>query len=75
VADREHASIYQPVNFYTAETLFESIDKEDTIGTFLDMGCGKGRVLAMAAAYGFKEIIGVDLSPQLCMKPYNWRII
>lgn len=64
--DREHASIYQPVNFYTAEKLFESVSSSDLAGAFIDVGCGKGRVLAMAAAYGFKEIIGIDFSPQLC---------
>ena len=66
VIEREHASIYQPVNFYTAERLFQSINAQDLTGTFLDIGCGKGRVLAMAAAYGFKDIIGVDFSAQLC---------
>lgn len=64
--EREHASIYQPVNFYTAERLFQNIDAADLQSGFLDMGCGKGRVVAMAAAYGFKEIIGVDFSAQLC---------
>ena len=64
--EREHASIYQPVNFYTAERLFENIAPPDLNGSFLDMGCGKGRVLAIAAAYGFKELIGVDFSAQLC---------
>jgi SAM-dependent methyltransferase len=62
----EHASIYQPVNYYTAERLFESIDREDLQGAFLDVGCGKGRVLALAAAYGFTDIIGIDFSPKLC---------
>lgn len=66
LADREHASIYQPVNFYTAEKLFGHIDADDLSGTFMDVGCGKGRVLAIAAAYGFREIIGIDLSPMLC---------
>lgn len=65
-ADREHASIYQPVNFYSAEKLFEHIDDTDMKGSFLDIGCGKGRALVMAAAYGFKDIIGIDFSAQLC---------
>jgi SAM-dependent methyltransferase len=64
--DREHASIYQPVNYYTAEKLFSNIDSNDLTGAFLDVGCGKGRVIALAAAYGFQKIIGIDLSPQLC---------
>ena len=62
----EHASIYQPVNYYTAETLFNRLTAEDKKHGFLDMGCGKGRVLAVAAFYGFKNITGVDFSAQLC---------
>lgn len=64
--EREHASIYQPVNYYTAEMLMNKLDKDDTDGSFLDVGCGKGRVLAIAAANGFKDIIGIDFSAQLC---------
>ncbi|HVJ54453.1 MAG TPA: class I SAM-dependent methyltransferase [Aliidongia sp.] len=33
--------------------------------TFVDFGCGKGRALLNAAEYGFKQIIGVEFSPQL----------
>ena len=33
---------------------------------FLDYGCGKGRVLVAAALRPFHEVIGVDLSPELC---------
>ncbi len=32
---------------------------------FIDVGCGKGRVLIVAAAYPFKRIRGVEYSPQL----------
>src|ERR1700710_2266387 len=61
-----HASVYQPINYYIAEELFDQLVLEDIQGALLDLGCGKGRVLAIAAAYGFKEIIGVDFSPALC---------
>lgn len=64
--EREHASIYQPANYFIAEKLFNELDKNDLDGTFLDVGCGKGRILAMAAFYGFKEITGIDFSAQLC---------
>jgi hypothetical protein len=64
--DREHASIYQPVNYYTAEMLMNQLDKNDVKGAFLDIGCGRGRLLAIAASYGFKNIIGIDFSAQLC---------
>jgi SAM-dependent methyltransferase len=33
---------------------------------FVDLGCGKGRVLANAARYPFKSVIGVDFAKQLC---------
>jgi SAM-dependent methyltransferase len=62
----EHASIYQPVNYYTAERLFKSIEEQDLEGSFLDVGCGKGRVLAIAAEHGFTDVIGIDFSPKLC---------
>jgi SAM-dependent methyltransferase len=35
-------------------------------GTFVDIGCGKGRVLMLAAAHGFPHVTGVDYSPALC---------
>lgn len=61
-----HASVYQPINYFIAEHLFDQTTYEDLQGSLLDLGCGKGRVLAVAAAYGFKQIIGVDFSPALC---------
>jgi SAM-dependent methyltransferase len=33
--------------------------------TFIDLGCGKGRVLLMASDYPFKRIIGVEFMPEL----------
>ena len=33
--------------------------------TFIDIGCGKGRALMIASDTPFKEIIGVELNPQL----------
>ena len=33
--------------------------------TFLDIGCGKGRVLMMASETPFQRIVGVELSPPL----------
>ena len=33
--------------------------------TFIDLGCGKGRVLMMAADYPFLKVSGVELSPKL----------
>jgi SAM-dependent methyltransferase len=37
-----------------------------TGGRFVDIGCGKGRVLMVAARHGFTRITGVEYSPALC---------
>lgn len=33
--------------------------------TFIDLGCGKGRVLLMASDYPFQRIVGVEFMPEL----------
>jgi SAM-dependent methyltransferase len=35
-------------------------------GTFVDFGSGKGRVLLLALQYGFRRVVGVEFSPELC---------
>ena len=37
----------------------------------VDIGCGKGRVLMMAAEYAFREIVGVELDPALARVARN----
>jgi SAM-dependent methyltransferase len=66
VEDRKHLSMYEPVNYYTSSRLFDYLQPSDFKTTFLDVGCGKGRLLAMGAAYGFSDIIGIDFSKKLC---------
>jgi len=34
--------------------------------TFVDVGCGKGRALLIAAGFPFARLLGVELSPGLC---------
>ena len=33
--------------------------------TFIDLGCGKGRALVLAAQFGFRRVIGVEFDPVL----------
>lgn len=33
--------------------------------TFIDFGCGKGRAVMLASQMGFREVIGVELNPEL----------
>jgi len=55
--------------------------------TFVDVGCGKGRVLLLAALHGFKKIVGIEFAPALCQlakrnlndfagpHPLEWSVI
>jgi SAM-dependent methyltransferase len=33
--------------------------------TFVDLGCGKGRAMMLAAELPFREVVGIDISPSL----------
>src|SRR5215469_12963808 len=33
--------------------------------TFLDLGCGKGRALLLASEFNFREVVGVELNPDM----------
>lgn len=33
---------------------------------FVDIGCGKGKVLLLASGFGFKKVIGIEFSGELC---------
>ena len=63
-----HASIYQACNYYVLERGFDYLLRlpENERNNFTDFGCGKGRVVAVAAYYGFKNITGIDFAPALC---------
>lgn len=63
--DRRYATWYEPVNYYSAGWLFDQLQPADIQTQLLDVGCGKGRVLAVAAAYGFRRLCGIDFSPKL----------
>jgi len=64
--NRQHASIYQACNYYVLEKGFDFMTARGIREPLVDFGCGKGRVLAVAARYGFTEITGVEFSPALC---------
>lgn len=45
--------------------LLETLPPEAKAGTLVDYGCGKGRVLLLAAEAGFVKIVGVEFDPAL----------
>jgi SAM-dependent methyltransferase len=63
--------VYQPINFYIAEKLFSTLTQAEKQSALLDVGCGKGRVLAMAAHHGFRRVYGVELAAPLCAISQN----
>jgi SAM-dependent methyltransferase len=63
--DISHATIYMPVSYTLLEEIFEQLPA--TIRRhFLDLGCGKGRALCVAAHIGFKQVTGLDFARDLC---------
>ena len=65
--DVSHAAIYMPVSYYLMQETFEQLPATAR-NHFLDIGCGKGRSLCMAAHAGFKQVTGLDFSKVLCDK-------
>lgn len=67
-----HASIYQGTNYFLIEKAFEYLKSEKANNHLVDFGSGKGRILVVAAYYGFKCITGIDFSASLCREAeYN----
>jgi SAM-dependent methyltransferase len=62
----EHAELYQGANYYLLEKVFDHLQTIEANQNLLDFGCGKGRVLAVAAYYGFTKITGIDFAKELC---------
>jgi|KBSSwiS6_1023812.scaffolds.fasta_scaffold01060_2 SAM-dependent methyltransferase len=67
--DISKASPYEALNYYILQKLlanFRKLYPEEK--SIVDVGCGKGRVLAVAAYFGFTKITGVDFAKELCEK-------
>lgn len=64
--NKKSAYIYQPVNYYVAEKAFFYVAGQIENPVLVDFGCGRGRILAIAAYLGFKQITGVEFAPKLC---------
>ncbi|MFM6925377.1 MAG: class I SAM-dependent methyltransferase [Ferruginibacter sp.] len=63
--DISHATIYMPVSYTLLEEAFKHVNLI-TSNHFLDIGCGKGRALCVAAHQGFKKVTGLDFARDLC---------
>lgn len=63
--DISQSTIYMPVAYKMLEILFNKIRLRN-YKHFLDIGCGKGRALCVAAYFGVEKITGIDFYPELC---------
>ena len=57
---------YMPSNYKLLEHVFKEVNRYNHNQTFLDIGCGKGRAMMVAAHYDFKKITGVEINLDYC---------
>ncbi len=62
--DITHSTMYMAAPYMMLDIFYEKSNLKNS-KHFLDIGCGKGRALFVAATYGAKKITGVDLSSKL----------
>ncbi len=62
--DTSHATLYMPASYDLLEKLFSWL-QPFKLEHFTDIGCGKGRVMCVAALYHFKKVSGIDFSKDL----------
>ncbi|MBK7978045.1 MAG: class I SAM-dependent methyltransferase [Deltaproteobacteria bacterium] len=65
-------SEYQPVPAALFRAALAAVPAAARAGAFVDLGCGKGRALVMAAEAGFRHVRGVELArPLACQAELN----
>jgi SAM-dependent methyltransferase len=69
--DLDHATIYMPAGYYMLEKLMGETIKQPHNKHLLDIGCGKGRALVVAAHFGFTNLTGIDFSKEFCTHTEN----
>lgn len=73
--DISHATIYMPVSYHLLEIIFTHLPQHNR-HHFLDIGCGKGRAICVAAFNGFLKVTGIDFSEKFCdAATKNFKII
>ncbi|HMG69129.1 MAG TPA: class I SAM-dependent methyltransferase, partial [Chitinophagaceae bacterium] len=64
--DIKESSRYEAVSFYMLEKLFNAFRKLSWEKSIVDLGCGKGRMMMVAAHFEFDHITGIDFAANLC---------
>ena len=63
--DISHATVYMPASYDLLEEIFRQADIK-SFKHFVDIGCGKGRAMCVAATKGISKLTGIDFSKELC---------
>lgn len=63
--NRVHGERYQTVPEEIIRWFIDNSGVDPATTIFIDIGCGKGRALIVAAQYAFKSVIGVEYSQEL----------
>jgi SAM-dependent methyltransferase len=63
---REKAILYLPSPARVTRWMLRNAGVNHSQFSFLDLGCGKGRVLLVASEFDFIRVVGVDISAELC---------
>src|SRR5262249_19084439 len=56
---------YSPTSVAAFRLTMREVAVRVGVDVFIDLGAGKGRVVALAAQYPFRRVQGVEISPQL----------
>jgi len=64
-ANAVHAVRYEPTAEAVALQALSSIPTDVRSFSFVDYGCGKGKILLLASAYPYRSLIGLDFAPEL----------
>jgi SAM-dependent methyltransferase len=71
---RDHATSYGASRVMPLKRLFPALKRHvPGGGVFVDLGCGNGKVLLVAAHCGFQKVRGVEFARELCeLARRNW---
>lgn len=62
---RDQAILYLPSPNRVTNWMLDRVDVDPSAHTFVDLGCGKGRVLLHAAQRPYQRVLGVEISSEL----------
>jgi SAM-dependent methyltransferase len=59
---------YKPISRRLMNEALRAVDIDSQASTFVDLGCGKGRALVVAAEFGWRQLVGVEYDPDLAAR-------